>query len=94
MNEIDWSFLDSPNSIDAKGCYFTDVLSTGLSHILPEKRFMVHPNDHPWINEDLRRLIKSDSAPYSPVILLYLNYTEIGSIGKEKIVRLIIINQK
>ena len=55
---------------------------------------MVHPNDHPWINEDLRRLIKSDSAPYSPVILLYLNYTEIGSIGKEKIVRLIIINQK
>ena len=58
LNEIDWSFLDSPNSIDAKGCYFTDVLSIGLSYILPEKRFMVHPNDHPWINEDVRRLIK------------------------------------
>ena len=58
LNEIDWSFLDSPNSIDAKGCYFTDMLSIGLSYILPEKRFMVHPNDHPWINEDLRRLIK------------------------------------
>ena len=58
LNEIDWSFLDSPNSIDAKGCYFTDVLSIGLSYILPEKRFMVHPNDHPWVNKDLRRLIK------------------------------------
>ena len=58
LNEIDWSFLDSPNLIDAKGCYFTDVLSIGLSYILPEKCFMVHPNDHPWINEDLRRLIK------------------------------------
>ena len=90
-NEIDWSFLDSPNSINAKSCYFTDVLSIELSYILPEKRFAVHLNDHLWINEDLYGiLLNSDSAPYSPEIPLYLNYAEIGSIGKEKIVRLII----
>ena len=58
LNEIDWSFFDSPNLIDVKSCYFTDVLSIGLSYILPEKRLMVHPNEHPWINEDVRRLIK------------------------------------
>ena len=37
---------------------FTDMLSFGLFYILPEKRLLVHSNDHPWINEDLRRLIQ------------------------------------
>ncbi len=34
------------------------MLFLGLSYILPEKRCLVQPNDHPWINEDLCCLIQ------------------------------------
>ena len=39
-------------------------------------------------------LLNSDSVPYFPVIQLFSNYTETGSIEKEKFARLIIISQK
>ena len=58
LSEIYWSFLDSFESVEVKNQLFTDMLSFGLYYILPEKRLFVHPNDHPWINEDLRRLIQ------------------------------------
>ncbi len=40
------------------------MLSLGLSYILPEKRLLVHPNNHAWINEDLRRLIQLRQRAY------------------------------
>ena len=58
LSQIDWSFLDSLESVEVKNQLFTDMLSFGLFYILPEKRLLVHSNDHPWINEDLRRLIQ------------------------------------
>jgi hypothetical protein len=56
LSETDWSFLDSLESVEVKNQLFTDMLSFGLFYILPEKRLLVHPNHHQWINEDLQQL--------------------------------------
>jgi hypothetical protein len=48
LSEIDWSFLDSLESVEVKNQLFTDMISFGLYYILPEKRLLILPNDHPW----------------------------------------------
>ena len=58
FSQIDWSQLESFGTCEDKCTYFINVLSIGLAHIMPEIRDRVHNNDHPWINEKLRNLIK------------------------------------
>ena len=89
LSEIDWSFLDSLESVEVKNQLFTDMLSFGLFYIFPEKRLLVHSNDHPWINEDLRRLIQLRQRAF-----FFRNDTLFKLIGKGKLARLIIIRQK
>ena len=96
LSQIDWSFLDSLESVEVKNQLFTDMLSFGLFYILPEKRLLVHSNDHPWINEDLRRLIqlRQRVPAFSSGMIPSSNSIEIWLIGKGKLARLIIIRQK
>ena len=56
LSQIDWS--QSCGNCEDKCTYVTNILSIGLAHIMPETRHRVHNNDHPWINEKLRNLIK------------------------------------
>jgi hypothetical protein len=94
LSEIDWSFLDSLESVEVKNQLFSDILSFGLFFILPEKRLLVYPNDHPWINEDLRRLIRLRQRAFFFGNDTLFKFIEIGLIGKGKLARLIIIRQK
>ena len=58
LSQIDWSQLESCGTCEDKCTYFTNILSIGLAHIMPETWDRVHNNGHPWINEKLRNLIK------------------------------------
>ena len=51
LSQIDWS--QSCGNCEDKCTYFTNILST-----MPETRHCFYNNDHPWINEKLRNLIK------------------------------------
>ncbi len=90
LSEIDWSFLDSFESVEVKNQLFTNMLFLGLSYILPEKCCLVHPNDHRGSTRICVVSYNFDSVPISPGIILSSNSIEIGLIGKGKLARLII----
>ena len=49
----------NPNqSCDQNLNNFTDVIKYGLNALMPLKTVKVHQNDQPWMNSNLKRLIK------------------------------------
>ena len=58
MNKVDCSILDLHDTCEEKNKVFTDVISTGLNLLMPEKMIQFHHNDPPWITEDFRCMVK------------------------------------
>lgn len=58
LSQIDWGLLETIGTCEEKNNYLTDIINTGLTYIMPEKRLSFHHSDFPWINEDFKRLIQ------------------------------------
>ncbi|CAB4006808.1 Hypothetical predicted protein, partial [Paramuricea clavata] len=57
--EVPWDIVANPNqSCDQNLNNFTDVIKYGLNTLMPLKTVKVHQNDQPWMNSNLKRLIK------------------------------------
>ena len=57
--EVPWDIVVNPNqSCDQNLNNFTDVIKYGLNTLMPLKNVKVHLNDQPWMNSNLKRLIK------------------------------------
>ena len=56
--EIPWDHLSSIPSVDQKLSFMTSIINYGLNSIMPERTSTIHPNDRPWINNNLKLLIK------------------------------------
>jgi hypothetical protein len=56
---IPWdSVLMDAQSCDEKLSVLTDIIKFGLDTIMPERSIKIHETDKPWINADLKLLIK------------------------------------
>ena len=56
--EIPWDYLSCIPSIDEKLSLMTSFINYGLNLVMPERTSTIHPNERPWINNNLTSLIK------------------------------------
>jgi hypothetical protein len=56
FSEIDWSSFEDLDTCDEKCELFSDIISTGVNFIMPERKVKFHNNDAPWVTEDFKRL--------------------------------------
>ena len=56
---VDWDYLfECENEIEGKVGALTDKLLKAASETIPNKTITVRQNDLPWINNDIRKLIR------------------------------------
>lgn len=66
LDQIDWQWFDQATATcGEKNQFLTEIITSGLNYIMPEKSISLHCNDPPWINEDLKRLIKQRQRAFS-----------------------------
>jgi hypothetical protein len=65
LNMVDWSILDLHDTCEGKNKEFTDVISTGLNLLKPEKMIKFYHNDPPWITDDFKCMVKKRQQAFS-----------------------------
>ena len=90
LSEIDWSFLDSFESVEVKNQLFTDTLYFGLYYIIYclKNVFWFIPTTTRGSTRICVVSYNFDSVPLSSGMILSSNSIEIGLIGKGKLARL------
>ena len=58
LQEIPWDHSSSISSVDQKLSLMTSIINYGLNLIMLERTSTIHPNDRPWIKNNLKLLIK------------------------------------
>jgi hypothetical protein len=90
LSEIDWSFLDSLESVEVKNQLFTDMLYFGLYYIIYclKNVFWFIPTTTRGSTRICVVSYNFDSLPLSSGMIPSSNSIEIGIIGKGKLARL------
>ena len=72
MNQVPWDNVFNQNpDIDSQVKSFTEIVLNIMSNFIPNKMIKVYPSDPPWINMDLKRLLRRQQR-------LYRNYKRHG----------------
>ena len=59
LSGISWAnLLSDDKSCEEKLAIFTDIIDLGLNILMPKKSVRVYPTDRPWINAEIKSLIK------------------------------------
>ncbi|PFX26077.1 putative RNA-directed DNA polymerase from transposon X-element [Stylophora pistillata] len=61
---LDWSLIDTMDSVQDKYSVLSELIQIGLDSILPTKRVKIHQNDAPWISLRLKSLISRRQTAY------------------------------
>ena len=64
MTGVDWSLIDTIDSVQEQYAHFSALIHIGLDSILPKKRVKFHRNDAPWISPKLKALIAHRQRAY------------------------------
>ena len=59
LNNIDWDSITDDNHVDNMAEKFTDILINAAEKAVPNKTATIRPNEYPWINGKIRKLIRS-----------------------------------
>ena len=80
FSRIDWSILNTVDTIDQKVQLFEDLILSGLNTIATEKNIKIHTNDAPWMTPELKSLIKKRQKAFMqgnrPVFADYRNLVD------------------
>ena len=64
MTGLDWSLIDTIDSVQDQYTHLSSPIHLGLDSILPQKRLKIHRNDAPWISPKLKSLIVHRQKAY------------------------------
>ena len=59
LNNIDWDGITDGNDLDNLAEKFTDTLIKAAEKTVPNKTVTIRPDDYPWINGKIRKLIRN-----------------------------------
>ncbi len=57
LSEIDWSLFEDLDTFDEKCELLSDIISTRVNFIMPERKVKFHTNDASWVTKDFKLLI-------------------------------------